>query len=358
MSRRRGGLSLLVVALAVIGAVAASWFLTRDAGDALSALDPEPVPVLAPVESVAIDYSADAMLTAELTDGADLMATGLSGTVTAVVITAGSPVSSGQVLYRVDGVPVVAYSGDVVLYRPLSSGARGADVSLAQRLLSELVPEVNLDADGVYGASTAAAVRAYERTWGASPTGTFQPEWFLYLPSDDFDVAAVTIRPGAPAPATGEPVASGATTLEGALITSATAGPAGSYEFLVQGQAIPIQLADDGTWTITDLQAATDLALAQAVDGTDTVSLNGRTRLVDGEPGQAVPAASVVSDSEGATCIAIATPESTSDATLEPVNVVGSSIDGRAQIMATLDEGALVLVNPVQMLGNLTCPSN
>lgn len=347
-----------VATLAVIGAVASSWLLTRGADDGLSVLEPEPAAVLGPVESVSVDYSTDAALVAELTEGPELSATGLAGTVTEVSMTEGGPVTAGQVLYRVGGVPVVAYGGETVLYRPLSSGTRGEDVALAQRLLNQLVDGSNLETDGVFGATTVDAVRAFERTWTSQPSGTFQPEWFSYLPTEEFLVASVEIRLGLPAPAAGEPVAVGSTTLSAAQLSSATDGPAGNYEFLVQGESIPVELGADGTWIITDIPAATTLALAQATPGEDRVSLSGRTRLVDGEPGLAVPASAVITDAGGGTCVAVADRDSPRDADIVAVAVVGSSIDGRAQLSATLEEGALVLVNPVQILGDLSCPSS
>lgn len=355
---RRSALGPAIAALAVVGAVTSSWLLTRGADDGLSGLEPEPVPVLAPVESVSVDYSAEAALTAELAEGPELSATGLSGTVTEVSLTEGEPVIAGQVLYRVGGVPVIAYGGETVLYRPLSSGARGEDVALAQRLLNQLVDGQDLEIDGVFGASTADAVRVFERTWTSQPSGTFRPEWFTFLPAEELLVASVEIRLGRPVPASGEPVAVGSTTLSGVELSSVTDGPAGGYVFLVQGESIPVELEADGTWTITDLHAATAVALAQATPGDDRVNLAGRTRLVEGEPGLAVPASAVVVDASGGTCVAVAERDSPSQASSVPVTVVGSSIDGRAQLSATIDEGALVLVNPVQILGDLSCPSS
>lgn len=347
-----------VATLAVIGAVAASWLLTRGADDGLTGLEPEPAAVLAPVESVSVDYSADAALTAELTEGPELPATGLSGTVTEVSLTEGELVTAGQVLYRVGGVPVIAYGGETVLYRPLSSGSRGEDVALAQRLLNQLVDGSNLEDDGVFGAATADAVRAFERTWTATPSGVFQPEWFSYLPTEEFLVASVEVRLGFPAPAAGEPVAVGSTTLSGVQLSSVTDGPAGDYEFLVQGESIPVELEANGTWVIADLQAAITVALAQATPGEDRVNLSGRTRLLEGEPGLAVPASAIITDAAGATCVAVADRDTPREADIVAVAVVGSSIDGRAQLNAAVEERALVLVNPVQILGDLSCPSS
>lgn len=362
MSRRRprGRWSAgpAVVTLLVVAAFASSWQLTRAADDGLAGLEPEPAPVMGRVESVTVDYSSDATLSAELVQGPVLAATGLSGTVTGMFLSEGEMVSAGDELYRVDGVPVTAYGGETVLYRSLSIGAHGADVALAQRLLNDLVDGVDLEPDGVFGATTAAAVRAFERTWTARPSGTFQPQWFSYVPTANFVVASIGIQLGLPVPPVGEPVAVGLTTLSGAQLTSATAGPPGDYEFFVQGEAIAVERVADGTWVIDDLRAATTIALSQVAPGDEHVNLSGRTRLVDGELGLAVPASAVVTDAAARTCVAVAERDAPSDADLAAVTVLGSSIDGRAQLSATIEEGALVLVNPVQILGDLSCPSS
>lgn len=351
--RRRAAFPIAVAVLAVC-AVAASWLLTRGAGNALSDLEPTPVPVVAPVQEVTIDYSAEATLTAALSDGVELPAGGLSGLVTDVAMVEGDELPAGVAIYAVGGVPVVTYAGDVILYRPLSRGARGDDVALAQRLLSELTGR-DLDADGVFGAATVAAVQAYERTWTREPTGVLQPDWFVYLPSETFEVASVGIRPGAPAPGPGEPVALGVATLQQTQIASASAGPPGSYELLVQGDAIAVERDDEGGWALADPAAAAQIVLGHAGEGS-TVNLTGRIRLLDGEPGQAVPGAAIISDAAGKTCVAVA------DGGGEPepvaVTVLGTSIDGNAQLLPTLPSGASVLVNPIAILGDITCPSS
>jgi len=341
----------------VAGAVVTSWLLTRGATDALSGLDPEPAAVLAPVESATIDYAADGVLTAVISDGPALPATGLSGTVTAVGVTAGGHLRMGDVAYAVDRVPVVAYSGSAVIFRPILLGTSGPDVVVAQELLSALLPEVELEADGVVGPSTLSAVRQYERSWGASPTGVLQPGWFVYLPSDPFEVSDVSVRVGSPAPARGEPVVTGRATLGQISVTSSSVGPPGAYEFMVQGRAIAVTRDESGAWTVNDPAQAAQVVLAQGGDAHD-VTLDGKMRLVDGEAGQAVPGAAIITDGTGATCVFLMGSGEISAGELLSVTVLGSDTTGRAQLAPSLPGDGRVLVNPVQVLGDAICPSS
>nr|WP_277344735.1 peptidoglycan-binding protein [Cellulomonas sp. IC4_254] len=260
--------------------------------------------------------------------------------------------AAGTAVYAVDGVPVVAYAGDTVLYRTLRVGDEGEDVRAAQGLLAALTGR-DVPVDGRFRASTAAAVRAYERSLGvAQPTGELRAEWFTRLPVVPFVVDAVAVQSGQPAPPAGDPVATATATATGYQVGTASPGPAGDYELVTPGHEIPLTRAADGTWTVPDEAAALSVVLATpAVDGSVTVT--GRIRLVTGEPGQAVPGAAVVTDASGATCVVDA---ATGD--VVPVAVVGAGVDGTARIRPALDEGATVLVNPAVMRGDVTCPSS
>lgn len=349
---RRSRVYEVAVVTLVAAAVLAVWLLTRGASRALSDLDPAPVPVAAPVSSADIDFAADGTLTATLGEGPDLLTSALSGTVTSVAAVPGGEVEVGAPVYAVDGVPVVAYAGDVVLFRELRVGDEGDDVRAAQEMLARLTGR-DVPVDGRFRASTAAAVRAYERTLGvAEPTGVLRPEWFTRLPVVPFVVDTVAVQPGQPAPAAGEPVATATATATAIRVTSTSTGPAGQYVLVSPGHEVALSRADDGTWTVTDEEAATRLVLAsQAVDG--VVAVTGRVRLVTGEPGQSVPGAAVITDPSGATCVVDATTNA-----VVPVEVVGAGIDGTARIRPVLDSAASVLVNPMVVQGEVTCPSS
>ena len=353
MSRRpfRGGYGVALTVL-VAGAVASVWLLTQNTAGALADLDPPAAPVAAPVASATLDYAADATLGAGLGVGPDVLATALVGTVTTVGLVPGVEVEAGSLLYEVDDVPVLAYTDDAVLYRALQLGDDGPDVAAAQRLLADLL-QIDLGDDGHFGATTDRAVRSYERRIGVEhPTGVLDPAWFAPLPTTPFVVETVDLQAGQPAPAAGEVVATARATATAFTVTTSSPGPAGAYEFLAQGRAVPVTRAEDGTWGVTDPTAAGQVVLTGELTDT-TASVTGRIRLLDGEPGQAVPGASIVTDAAGATCVVLA-----DDSKVVRVEVVGSGADGLARIRPTLSDDDAVLLNPLVVRGDLTCPSS
>ncbi len=350
--RPRGTWYTVAVVVLVLGAVAVSWVVTRGSADALAELDPDPVAVSVPVGETVVDFSEPASLSGVPEQAPPVVSSGRSGTVTAVTIGPGDAVASGAPVFAVDGVQVVAYADDAVLFRSLSAGAKGPDVAAAQRVLSVLVPEQAVEATGTMDAATVRLVRAYESALGASsPTGTVDPTWFVHLPYDGYVAQTVEVVAGAPAPAAGEEVLTAAATITEASVSGTTRGPAGPYEFLVSGVAVPLERAEDGTWTVPDLAAAASVLLSGEVPAQGPVRVEGRTRFVDGAPGQSVPGASVVTDESGATCVVLAD-------TREPVavTVLGASLNGAAQLAPDLPSAVEVLVNPLQVVGDVTCP--
>jgi hypothetical protein len=336
----------------VVGAVLAVWLLTRGAPSALADLDPEPVPVSAPVSTATLDHAADATLTAAVDDGPQVLATALTGTVTRVDVAPGTTLDTGGAVYAVDGVPVIAYADESVIYRPLQRGDTGADVAAAQRVLS-VVLGVDTGAEGTFGATTERAVRAYERRIGvATPTGVLDPAWFARLPAAPFVVASVEIQPGQPAPAAGEPVATATGTASAVTVLTDSTGPAGTYRLTTPDGAIAVTHAVDGTWQVDDPAAAGLLVTGsgEVLDGTAT--LTGRLRLSPGEDGQSLPGAAVVTDALGGTCVV-----TSDDRQAVRVEILGSTADGLAQIRPTLPADATVLLDPLTTLGDLTCPA-
>ena len=79
-------------------------------------------------------------------------------------------VDDGDIVYVVGDTPVRVVTGAEPMWRDLTNGARGSDVEALQRLL---VREGHLSgpADGVFGAGTEAAVRAWQRAQGRPRTG-------------------------------------------------------------------------------------------------------------------------------------------------------------------------------------------
>jgi peptidoglycan hydrolase-like protein with peptidoglycan-binding domain len=93
---------------------------------------------------------------------------------------AGTAVVRGETLFRVDEQPVVALYGEIPMYRPLAEGAEGSDVRQLQENLAEMGYTVT--DDGVYDATTATAVRAWQADLGLPETGALEPGQVIFLP--------------------------------------------------------------------------------------------------------------------------------------------------------------------------------
>lgn len=87
---------------------------------------------------------------------------------------AGSVVSRGRPVYRVDNKPVPLLYGRLPLYRTLSSGKEGADVEQLERNLSAL-GYTGFTVDDAYSAATAAAVKRWQDDLGVRETGQVAP---------------------------------------------------------------------------------------------------------------------------------------------------------------------------------------
>jgi hypothetical protein len=107
-----------------------------------------------------------------------------SGTITALP-SMGSTLRQGQVLYQVDGSPVVLLYGQVPAYRALSDGMTGADVaelnadlvSLGYATSTQLNPR-----SGNFSLETAYALEKLQAHLGLTPTGDLTLGQAVFLP--------------------------------------------------------------------------------------------------------------------------------------------------------------------------------
>ncbi|MEV6630291.1 peptidoglycan-binding protein [Actinoplanes sp. NPDC051470] len=113
---------------------------------------------------------------------------------------AGATVKRGGTVLRADNLPVVLLYGPLPMYRELRPGLEGPDVALLERNLRDLGYD-GFTADDEYTALTAKAVRRWQKDLGRKETGVVDPSW-LVVADDAIRVAALKVRPGAPA--TGE----------------------------------------------------------------------------------------------------------------------------------------------------------
>lgn len=208
-SRRRW----LVVAAVVVVALGAGVAVLL-ASDGSTTTDAEPITLQAvTAETADLVEFTDLTGTLRYSTTSTVLAGG-EGVVTAIVAD-GSTIVQGDELYAANGSPVVAFYGDVPLYRDLGEGAEGDDVLLLEQNLAVLgynVAEVDDDGnpvdggfvvDGVFDDATTDAVIRWQEDLGIEPTGLVTSNAAVVLggPSEvtDVDVAVGDqLTPGAP----------------------------------------------------------------------------------------------------------------------------------------------------------------
>ncbi len=112
------------------------------------------------------------------------------GTVTSLPAV-GQVIRQGQVLYRVDGQPVVLLYGTTPVYRALAEGAKASDVTGADvaQLNRDLVAlgygvDVGLDpSSDEFGWATKAAIKELQDALGVKQTGKLDLGQIVYLPT-------------------------------------------------------------------------------------------------------------------------------------------------------------------------------
>ncbi|MFQ5523649.1 MAG: peptidoglycan-binding protein [Acidimicrobiia bacterium] len=173
--------SVLVVLLLVVGAGVVGWWAGR------VALEPPedplaegsgPVSYVVEAGSVGRSFSFTAVASWELVPVGRNAAVGV---VTSVELEPGAVVSPGDVLYTVDLRPVVTAEGTVPSFRRLSLKSKGVDVAQLQALLAGL-GFYDGEVDGVFGRSTRAAVKAWQKVLGIDDSGIVEPGDVVFVP--------------------------------------------------------------------------------------------------------------------------------------------------------------------------------
>ncbi|MFH1330484.1 MAG: peptidoglycan-binding protein [Actinomycetota bacterium] len=120
-----------------------------------------------------------------------------AGVVTTTDLISGEVASAGQIICTVDLRPVVVAEGEIPAFRDMALTTAGADVAQLQRLLAEL-GLFTQDPDGVFGASTRAAVKAWQGTLGLTEDGVVRLGDVVFVPTLPARLALdASIVPGA-----------------------------------------------------------------------------------------------------------------------------------------------------------------
>lgn len=105
--------------------------------------------------------------------GLDLLESGGAGRITRLDMQVGEVVEPGMVLWRLDGRPAVAATGDTPLWRDLSQDMSGDDVTVLQETLAS--QGVDVDVTGSFDAATTQAVKQWQQAHGhTDPDGVFR----------------------------------------------------------------------------------------------------------------------------------------------------------------------------------------
>lgn len=170
-----------------------------------------PLPSVVTVGSQSTDYRTSVSVLVEVEQVGQVRSP-VSGLLTSLAPTDG-PVRSGQELFAVDGVPVLAQRGTVPLHRELRWGDEGEDVdALARALVDAGLLKEEL-ADDSFGSAMRAAVVQLQQRLGVRTDGVFRPTYVAFVPQS--------------APALGDsPLAVGSTVSAGDVILETASVPA------------------------------------------------------------------------------------------------------------------------------------
>jgi peptidoglycan hydrolase-like protein with peptidoglycan-binding domain len=261
------------------------------------------------------------------------------GVVVALSITAGAPLTEGQVVMVVSGQPVIAYVAPAPLYRDIAQGIKGPDVVTAQTLLSALAYLDGVDGDA--GPATARAIARFNRDHGRADDGSvLRTASLLWVPADSSAPVSVSIRVGADIAAGSELFRA----VSGHPTVTVTSDPIGVDRILsVAGVSVTLP-AGESTLGDGDDVAAVTAALQGQTSGPGSLSL-AQPRHVG-----TLPAAAVVTDDLGRTCY------------FSDADGPGIVIDASQGWLGEVDVdpsliGTPVLLNPRDVRTDLSCGS-
>ena len=268
----RRNLAIVGTAGLLVGAGLASAGFAIAAADSGGAANLSVTLDTATVERRDVNLYTDFAGTLGYGDAIDIGATS-AGVVTSVAAE-GSDIKRGQVLYRVDSEPVVAFYGELPIWRSLNRrSSDGPDVLQLETNLAALgyTANGNMTVDGHFTYYTGVALKAWETAMGFShPDTTFDASEAVYLPGVVRVDSAVT---------RGTVASNGTSVLSVAVIDDVTdkvVGDHGVKSTSSPTQTVSLQVSTSDQSLFSDgLAVKVDLADGSVVDG--AVSSVGQT---------------------------------------------------------------------------------
>lgn len=242
-------------------------------GDSLFNIDGEPVVLL----------YGDAPAYRDLAGGVDSLSVSgrIPGTITAIA-EPGTALQQGDVLYRVDGEPVVVLYGDVPAYRTLldaSTNLEGDDVEQLEAALVDLGydPDTSVTVDQEFTYNTSQMVEAWQEDLGVEADGIVSLGEVVFIPGPSQVRSSVAVGDST---GNGSPVVT--------LITGEEMVGTDVEQLEVSLDALGFDPgAIDGTFTdatrlaVLDWQASIGLAEDGVVDLGEVIFLEGAIRVSD-----------------------------------------------------------------------------
>lgn len=323
------GVLLVVPVLAMAG-----WFVVARAGNPTAAAAPVG-PIEVPVTHE--DATARTSVSVALVPAPGRqVTTAASGSVTAAP-TVGAVLRAGDVVLRVNDLPVRAFVSDAPLWRVLALGDKGEDTRRVQAYLSAL-GYFDGAADGVFGSRLRAAVARFNADGGrGTHLYDFDPSSVAWIGAQSMTVAQSLVTAGASVgpgtPVAEGPGASAAVTVEEPQGGIATLGAFGDAADLAVGDAHVAYTPGAGIVIDPDDVELVRAALVPATKGVAQVSATVPVRVA------VVPASALVQGADGTVCV-----YPSADGVPVPVTPVGGGV---ASAQLPDDVGVTtVLANP------------
>ncbi|MCL2482463.1 MAG: peptidoglycan-binding protein [Propionibacteriaceae bacterium] len=333
-----------VVALVIVAVVAPSVYKPVDA---------VPTPITLPVSTTTDNNPLAVKASLTWTPGPQMVAPAWSGLVTQIDIHLGDTVSSGAVVAHIDGLTRVALASATPFYRPLGTGAQGADVAMLRDALAGL--GISPTGSGsTFDATLGRAVSTFQTKIlglsAASADGVFDPSLVVYLPVSSLVVDTIDMTVGTPAPAQGQEIVTSSPTLQPfTLSASSRSLPASSDGYVLllsNGQQVPLEAG----FTLSD---PTNLAAVASTLPDRPTSFTGQTQLTTPQTYSMVPASSIVTGANGKFCVFTLD----SSGKFTPITVQpGGGLPGQTEV--TLPDSVTSVVSNPGPLHLTECPGS
>ena len=192
---RRVRTALVIGAAGLVAAAVAGAAIGIGGGSAATTASTPPAPATAPVTRATLTQTQQ--VNGTLGYGTPVTVNGGGSGVITWRPAPGAVIRRGQPVYKADNQPVPLFYGRLPLYRQLTVGDTGDDVTEVERNLAAL-GYTGVTVDKYYTPATAAAVWQWQHDLGLTPTGVLTPADVVLAPGK-LRVAALTAHLGDPA---------------------------------------------------------------------------------------------------------------------------------------------------------------